>query len=111
MIRQISAFLVFFSAAWAAEILPYDPLKIPDVKIRSLTFEVKDAKCERTLPVRVYLPESTRPAPVVVFSHGLGGSRDNNPYLGEHWAKRGYGFGTKNPVERSRIVKKERTTL
>jgi predicted dienelactone hydrolase len=27
---------------------------------------------------------------VILFSHGLGGSRDNNPYLGNHWAKRGY---------------------
>lgn len=90
MIRLISAFLVFCAAAWASENPSYDPLKIPDVKIRSLTFEVKDAKRDRVLPVRVYLPEATRPAPVVVFSHGLGGSCDNNPYLGEHWAKRGY---------------------
>jgi predicted dienelactone hydrolase len=90
MICQISVFLVFCTAAWALEPSYYDPLKIPDVKIRSLTFDAKDDKRGRTLPVRVYLPESTRPAPVVVFSHGLGGSRDNNPYLGEHWAKRGY---------------------
>ena len=68
----------------------YDPLKIPDVKIISRTFDVKDVKRERTLPVRVYLPESTKAAPVILFSHGLGGSRDNNPYLGDHWAKRGY---------------------
>lgn len=68
----------------------YDPLKVADVAIMSKTFEVKDAKRDRTLPVRVYLPESDKPAPVILFSHGLGGSRDNNPYLGNHWAKRGY---------------------
>ncbi|MEI6606813.1 MAG: dienelactone hydrolase [Verrucomicrobiota bacterium] len=68
----------------------YDPLQVADVKIVSLTFDVKDAKHDRKLPVRVYLPASARPAPVVLFSHGLGGSRDNNPYLGNHWAKRGY---------------------
>lgn len=90
MFRSIAAFLVFSSAAWSAETASYDPLKVPDVKIRSLTFEAKDEKRGRTLPVRVYLPESEKPAPVVLFSHGLGGSRDNNPYLGEHWAKRGY---------------------
>jgi len=67
----------------------YDPLKVAEEKIVSQTFEVKDAKRERTLPVRVYLPAGT-PAPVILFSHGLGGSRDNNPYLGRHWAKRGY---------------------
>ena len=68
----------------------YDPLDVPDVRIASLTFDVKDAKRERTMPLRVYLPESGKPAPVILFSHGLGGSRDNNPYLGNHWAKRGY---------------------
>lgn len=75
---------------FAADPEPYDPLKIPDTKIASQTFEVKDAKRDRNLPIRVYLPESVKPAPVVIFSHGLGGSRDNNPYLGNHWAKRGY---------------------
>ncbi len=68
----------------------YDPLKVAAVKIVSKTFEVADAKRGRTLPLRIYLPESSKPAPVVLFSHGLGGSRDNNPYLGNHWAKRGY---------------------
>jgi len=70
--------------------VPYDPLRAVDVKIVSQTFEVKDAKRDRSVPLRVYLPESARPAPVILFSHGLGGSRDNNPYLGNHWAKRGY---------------------
>ncbi|AKJ63739.1 alpha/beta fold hydrolase [Kiritimatiella glycovorans] len=31
-----------------------------------------------------------RPAPVVLFSHGLGGSREGSAYLGYHWATRGY---------------------
>jgi predicted dienelactone hydrolase len=68
----------------------YDPLKIPGGKINSLEFEVKDASRDRVLPLRVYLPETKSPAPVILFSHGLGGSRDNNPYLGNHWAARGY---------------------
>lgn len=74
----------------AAEAVRYDPLKVPDTKIVSKTFEVKDTTRERILPIRVYLPESHKPAPVILFSHGLGGSRDNNPYLGNHWAARGY---------------------
>jgi predicted dienelactone hydrolase len=53
-------------------------------------FTVHDAKRGRDIPIRVYLPAATAPAPVVIFSHGLGGSRENNPYLGEHWAARGY---------------------
>ncbi|MES2658654.1 MAG: alpha/beta fold hydrolase [Verrucomicrobiota bacterium] len=81
------------SAVLASTVLmaeAYDPLKVPAVEIVSKTFDVKDATRDRTLPVRIYLPESAKPAPVILFSHGLGGSRDNNPYLGNHWAKRGY---------------------
>jgi len=51
---------------------------------------VKDAKRDRALPIRVYLPAATKAAPVVLFSHGLGGSCQNNPYLGKHWSARGY---------------------
>jgi predicted dienelactone hydrolase len=40
--------------------------------------------------VRVFLPADSAPAPVVLFSHGLGGSREGSNYLGVHWAKRGY---------------------
>ncbi|MEP2775900.1 MAG: alpha/beta fold hydrolase [Luteolibacter sp.] len=73
-----------------AETRSYDPLNIEKGEVASETFEVKDASRDRVIPLRVYLPESEEPAPVVIFSHGLGGSRDNNPYLGNHWAKRGY---------------------
>lgn len=68
----------------------YDPLKVAEVTIESKPLSVHDAKRDREIPIRIYLPESQKPAPVVLFSHGLGGSRDNNPYLGNHWAKRGY---------------------
>lgn len=74
----------------AAEVAGYDPLKVKDGEIVSKVFEVKDASRDRVLPIRIYLPETDGPAPVILFSHGLGGSRDNNPYLGNHWAKRGY---------------------
>jgi predicted dienelactone hydrolase len=51
---------------------------------------VHDAARNRDLPVRVYLPTNTMPEPVVLFSHGLGGSRTGSAFLGEHWAARGY---------------------
>lgn len=49
-----------------------------------------DATRNRDIPVRVYLPTNAAPAPVVLFSHGLGGSRAGSVFLGEHWAGRGY---------------------
>jgi predicted dienelactone hydrolase len=51
---------------------------------------VKDEKRSREIPLRLFLPAGKGPAPVVLFSHGLGGSRENNSYLGRHWAGRGY---------------------
>lgn len=80
----------------------YDPLARSDAPIRQLDLVVEDDARRRELPLRVYLPPEPRaaapsdaaaapaPAPVVLFSHGLGGSCRNNPYLGEHWAARGY---------------------
>jgi predicted dienelactone hydrolase len=68
----------------------YDPLKVPATAIKSKLFQSKDETRGRNLPLRVYLPNQSTPAPVILFSHGLGGSCDNNPYLGNHWAGRGY---------------------
>lgn len=82
----------------------------------------QDAKRDRKLPIKLYLPEgilfiapqkksnpssdpriavsssSNRSAktsglskyPVVIFSHGLGGSRDAAVYLGQSWMQHGY---------------------
>ena len=54
-------------------------------------FEPVDGKrADRIVPVKIYLTVGEEPKPVVLFSHGLGGSRDGNPYLGRHWAEAGY---------------------
>jgi predicted dienelactone hydrolase len=43
------------------------------------------------VPVRLYWPQSVGPAgaPLVVFSHGIGGSRRGYSYLGTHFARNG----------------------
>lgn len=69
----------------------YDPLLTADAStIAVVDRVVEDASRERDVPVRLYLPPGDAQAPVILFSHGLGGSRENNPYLGRHWAGRGY---------------------
>ncbi|MGD0234728.1 MAG: dienelactone hydrolase [Syntrophorhabdales bacterium] len=69
----------------------YDPLAVSDQnRIETLDFTVKDQGRQREIPIRVYLPSQKTPAPVVLFSHGLGGSRAGYAYLGRHWALRGY---------------------
>ena len=50
-----------------------------------------DQKRERKVPVKIYYPKTGEgPFPVIVFSHGLGGSREGYEYLGRHWASHGY---------------------
>jgi len=69
----------------------YDPLAVaaafhpvqPDLTVH-------DPARNRDIPIRVYLPANTTPEPVVLFSHGLGGTRAGSVFLGEHWAARGY---------------------
>ena len=57
-------------------------------------FEWKDAARNRDVPVRLYLPDATvtgtTSVPLIVFSHGLGGSRNGYQYLGRFWASQGY---------------------
>ncbi|WP_425397941.1 alpha/beta hydrolase family protein [Aeoliella sp.] len=84
-----------FVLASASSSATYDPLKVDTAKLpEPIDLTVEDTSREREIPVRVYLPaaggEDDSKAPVVLFSHGLGGSRMNNPYLGKHWSGRGY---------------------
>ncbi len=68
----------------------YDPASVSGVTVRSIDLSFGDPSRSRELPIRVYLPESKTPSPVVLFSHGLGGSREGSAFLGRHWAARGY---------------------
>ena len=69
----------------------YDPLAVPDVRLpKPLDLVVKDQQRSREIPLRIYLPTDKLAAPVVLFSHGLGGSREGNAYMGKHWAARGF---------------------
>jgi dienelactone hydrolase len=68
--------------AWAEEPSPFEVME----------FDWADAKRERPVPVRLYWPNGVSPSasvPLVVFSHGIGGSRRGYRYLGEHWSSNG----------------------
>lgn len=72
---------------------PYDPLRVAERKTGAggaYDLTVRDEARRREVPVRVQLPDRPGPAPVVLFSHGLGGSREGPAYLGRHWSARGY---------------------
>jgi dienelactone hydrolase len=53
-----------------------------------------DAQRQRRVPAKLYLPTGTATPgslPLVVFSHGIGGSREGYSYLGRYFAAHGYG--------------------
>jgi predicted dienelactone hydrolase len=64
-----------------------------DGEVRTFELDWADAARQRPVPVRLYLPAKAsvaRPVPLVVFSHGIGGSRRGYSYLGSHFAAEGY---------------------
>lgn len=75
----------------------YNPsLSIGKVKTQLTSFSYND----REVPLKLYFPETNKTAnkaanrsPVILLSHGLGGSREVGAYLGTHWAGRGFVVG------------------
>jgi predicted dienelactone hydrolase len=62
------------------------PLEVETVK-----YDWTDPVRNRQVPVKIYYPKAGQGAyPVIIFSHGLGGSRDGYEYLGRYWASHGY---------------------
>lgn len=89
--RSFLVLLTLWVLAAPAAAQTYDPLAVdPAFVPKTLDLTVEDAGRSREIPLRVYLPAAAAPAPVILFSHGLGGSRENNRYLGQHWSARGY---------------------
>ncbi len=68
----------------------YDPLLPIDAVGTPHDVSVVDPERDRVIPLRIVLPQAEGPAAVILFSHGLGGSRFNNDYLARHWTARGY---------------------
>lgn len=90
MLLTVSLLIVSAPLLIARSDVPYDPLRIDKDQPTQTDLTVKDQKRSRDIPIRVYLPKEKIPAPVVLFSHGLGGSREGSAFLGSHWAARGY---------------------
>jgi dienelactone hydrolase len=75
----------------AAAVAAALPLRAKEIitTFGALDLDWVDNARQRAVPVRLYLPNDARPAPLIVFSHGIGGSRRGYRWLGEHVASRG----------------------
>ncbi len=59
--------------------------------VETTRVEWQDATRKRTVPAKIYYPRNVKGSfPLIVFSHGLGGSRDGYEYVGRHWASHGF---------------------
>lgn len=59
--------------------------------VETLSVDWMDAQRQRPVPAKIYYPAGAeRSLPVIIFSHGTGGSRAAYAYLGQHWASHGY---------------------
>jgi predicted dienelactone hydrolase len=68
----------------------YDPDANPS-KTTSYETLWHDGARDRDVPVKIYYPTDAKDgSPVIIFSHGLGGSREGYSYLGQYWASHGY---------------------
>ncbi len=73
--------------------MTYNPLtQFYDIKIlRGMLTD--PARHDRPVAYKIYVPDTpdrTDPLPLVIWSHGLGGSRDGSGFISRHLAARGY---------------------
>lgn len=97
----LSALCVHAASPTAAEpatkpnavVIAAEALSVDSSLYTSQTFDWNDSSRNRSVPAKLYLPTgSVKPGalPLVVFSHGIGGSRDGYSYLGSYFAANGY---------------------
>ena len=70
-----------------------EELSVSPALFTTQTFEWNDADRQRAVPAKLYTPLGplkVGEVPLVVFSHGIGGSKESYSYLGSYFAAHGY---------------------
>lgn len=89
-LRQLPALALLLTIPSLAQDSPVSISTLPEFDI--FDEEWFDSDRDRRVPIRLYLPKShqTTPGPLIIFSHGIGGSRIGYSYLGQYWASKGF---------------------
>ena len=85
-LRATAALALAGGLPWQAFAEPH-PAEPPPPTV--LDIDAVDLQRQRPVPVRLYLPHAPGPFPLVVFSHGIGGSRQGYTWLGRNFARHG----------------------
>ncbi len=77
----------FFGLSLALALLHGHPaMALP----KTMDTQFTDTSRDRIIPLKIRVPDGIDKRPLVIFSHGLGGSREGGVVWGEHWAANGY---------------------
>lgn len=68
------------------------PVLAANYSVGSAEIKLRDSSRNRDVPLKIYYPKTAEANrfPVIIFSHGAGGSKDGYGYLGRYWAEHGY---------------------
>jgi predicted dienelactone hydrolase len=76
---------------------PHTVTEVPDMVLH-------DGKRDKVLHLRIFYPQEPGPYPIIVFSHGAGGSESCCEALTRHWAT--YGYVTLQPTHEDSTVER-----
>ena len=62
----------------------------PQARVTVVRDQWRDAARQRAVPYKLYVPEGAGPFPIVLHSHGLGGSREGSAYILEAVSASGF---------------------
>ena len=85
-----ATFLLTAALAMASSAMAEHAVRV----VNPVTLQLPDE--ERTLTLRIALPEHSSPVPMIVFSHGANSSKDLYDRIADHWA--GHGFAVLSPT-------------
>lgn len=72
---------------------PPSAIKLLDeqhLAIQTADYQLRDRQRNKIVPVHATFPVAAGHYPVIIFSHGLFGSKDGYVYLAQYWAQHGY---------------------
>ncbi|MGB9863291.1 MAG: alpha/beta hydrolase family protein [Candidatus Saccharicenans sp.] len=83
-------FVTLFSSPHPASFTTPEGINKSQHQVKIIREVWTDEARNRKIPVKIYYPSDIKnQMPVIIFSHGLGGSREGYEYLGRFWAENG----------------------